>query len=1607
MKKHLLFFVLITLLLSSHIATAGTGTEGDPYTIAEAIALSEGATEFWAQGYIVGGRYDDFATPWDNDFGISAADSDSESDVNNCLQVVLVGTNRTNWGLNTNPDNYQKLIKFKGYRDSYGGKPSFEGIDEGDIIEVIVADNEPPVATFAEDGILDVVPYQNLTITMDEAILKTDGNEVTDGDLSTLVDLTTNPGGVDVPFSATIDGSKKIITIDPTSDLTVGAYDIALNPVEDASGNESAIQSGTFTVTNTYVDLTDPVGGEKYYAGDTAYVKWNHNNVTTVDVIVEIPGTGWAPVASDSVCDGSLYFVIPADADYGDTYRLAIQDSDNPTTVADTTIEFTVIATPTINDIQSDHTAGMSNYDGDIVRTSGIITFAGNSEYVIQDGTGSWNGIYVYDWNFDDLCTEGDSVVIEAEVANYNDLTQLKNVVDLTVIESGKPLPEITTITTVELTEEYEGVLLQIVNAQVTNESAGSGYFEINDGSGALFVDDNLYGSAEIGILNDRDLTITGIGHQNTDFQLLPRSATDIVSATDTVGSTEYTVDQGGLAITGMPYSTTLATFEAAFEAADSATFDVFDADGTTPATVLDDTKKLIVTAADGITTATYTITRNAALTDATVTSSVYTVAEGTPGTITNIPYGTDLATFKSNITAPQYGSFEVYVSDGGAVATDLADGYFLTGTAEDGTTEADYNIEVSDVVPDTDSDVTEPTTQVAAATVVVVDGDDTEGFEAFSFDMNDAGTADGLPTFVSQIVLFYGPNMTMDLNTDDIAEGWFEINTTRVDFTGEPIIGADSIAFAFTEGDITIPDAGSVNVVLKLVLDPNATEGKVFQAMIDASQHGFETVGISSEFAPTFTADITGNDITIDVVATELAFTTEPTNVYIDEAIDPAVVVKALDANGNVDTDYVTDVTITATGADLTSAVSGTPVAGVATFDAISFSTSATGVTLTAASGTLTNGTSAAFDVTEVPDADLFFSEYIEGSSNNKALEIYNPTDQTIDLTTYIIRGTGNEATYWEYDYPFPDGSTIAPGEVFVIVDHEAVQGMLDVADWVDDGFTCGYNGNDARGLCKINGTDTIVVDIMGYYNNPSGDNYSVAGIDNGLAEHTLLRKNGTTIGNTDWATSAGTNADDSEWIVNEADDYSDLGFYGLKTGNDILSFSFEKQTGPAEIDATAHTVDIEVSQTATVTNLIATFTLSEGATAAIGATDQVSGTTENNFTSPVTYTVTAEDGTPQDWTVTVTVATSLSNENAITGFTVSGIIGNATIGDGTVSATVEYGTDITSLKPTFTISDLATIVDTTAAKDFTTPQTYTVTAEDGTPKTWTVTITAETINAVTIYDIQYTTDASGDSPELGNIISTSGIVTAIDESNIWVQDGTGAWNGIIVYSSSMAGTVVVGDEVEFVAEVEEYFNLTELSGVTDLNVISQGNTLPTATEITTLQAQDEGYEGVLVKVSNAECTNADAGNGMFEVNDGSGVLFVDDVIFAFTPTAGENYDIIGLGHYSFSERKILPRSADDIQVSTGIDTPKGIVSLNIYPNPSNGLFTLEMNTAKAGTFNVEIINISGQVIYTKQINQDGFYQDQINISNEAKGIYYIRIMDGNQAKVSKIMIQ
>lgn len=94
---------------------------------------------------------------------------------------------------------------------------------------------------------------QSIILTANEGIQNTDGSAITDANVATRLTLKeTNSGGANIPFSATIDVSKTIITITPTTIYgdTQLVY-VAINNVEDVSGNEVTVAiSSTFTTTD-------------------------------------------------------------------------------------------------------------------------------------------------------------------------------------------------------------------------------------------------------------------------------------------------------------------------------------------------------------------------------------------------------------------------------------------------------------------------------------------------------------------------------------------------------------------------------------------------------------------------------------------------------------------------------------------------------------------------------------------------------------------------------------------------------------------------------------------------------------------------------------------------------------------------------------------------------------------------------------------------------------------------------------------------------------------------------------------------------------------------------------------------------------------------------------------------------------------------------------------------------------------------------------------------------------------------------------------------------------------------------------------------------------
>ena len=177
-------------------------------------------------------------------------------------------------------------------------------------------DTAGPVPTFSPaDDTATKNNATNITLTFDEALRKDgSGTALADADLASLLTLKEdNSGGTDITYNATINSAKKIITINPASNLADGTVYVAIsNAYYDAHGNQGDAANATFTV-----DTTGPV--PTFDPADGATTSDNTTNITLkFDEAIKAASTGTD--FTDSTIDGIL--TLKATSSSGSKHRL-------------------------------------------------------------------------------------------------------------------------------------------------------------------------------------------------------------------------------------------------------------------------------------------------------------------------------------------------------------------------------------------------------------------------------------------------------------------------------------------------------------------------------------------------------------------------------------------------------------------------------------------------------------------------------------------------------------------------------------------------------------------------------------------------------------------------------------------------------------------------------------------------------------------------------------------------------------------------------------------------------------------------------------------------------------------------------------------------------------------------------------------------------------------------------------------------------------------------------------------------------------------------------------------------------------------------------------
>ncbi len=80
---------------------------------------------------------------------------------------------------------------------------------------------------------------------------------------------------------------------------------------------------------------------------------------------------------------------------------------------------------------------------------------------------------------------------------------------------------------------------------------------------------------------------------------------------------------------------------------------------------------------------------------------------------------------------------------------------------------------------------------------------------------------------------------------------------------------------------------------------------------------------------------------------------------------------------------------------------------------------------------------------------------------------------------------------------------------------------------------------------------------------------------------------------------------------------------------------------------------------------------------------------------------------------------------------------------------------------------------------------------------------------------------------------------------------------------------------------------------------------------------------------------------------------------------------------------------------------------SMTVYPNPTNGKFSVSISNPEAMDMTLELVNISGQVVYRNEVKAAYSYNEDIDATTFAKGVYYLKVNNGKGVKVEKVVVQ
>ena len=201
-------------------------------------------------------------------------------------------------------------------------------------------------------------------------------------------------------------------------------------------------------------------------------------------------------------------------------------------------------------------------------------------------------------------------------------------------------------------------------------------------------------------------------------------------------------------------------------------------------------------------------------------------------------------------------------------------------------------------------------------------------------------------------------------------------------------------------------------------------------------------------------------------------------------------------------------------------------------------------------------------------------------------------------------------------------------------------------------------------------------------------------------------------------------------------------------------------------------------------------------------------------------------------------------------------------------------------------------------------------------------------------------------------------------------------------------------------ISDVNLAVNLTH-TYVSDLQIILQGP-MTTTTQST---------------IFNQSCTNNDNINATFD-DQGSAIVCATTITGNASPSTplsvfnGLNPNgnwLVGIRDVGAADTgNVASYTLTVCSQTVTLDSESfGLDNFSLYPNPNNGSFTIQFNSNSGNEIKVNVHDIRGREIFNKSFDNNGLFNENLQLSNVQSGVYLVTVEDGARKEVKKIVIQ